>query len=103
MEGSGMLSMVRLRALASLAPRCITVGILHHIHPPVGLQQGRSQLPWARVPSSWEIMLKLQNLLTYFLRHPGDSSFPPQPHPVSRPLVIKPLWLLYMHRAIFLE
>src|ERR1700731_510481 len=103
MEQGCMLHSVGLHPLASLALANIVISILHHVHPPVNFQQCHSQLPWPRVSSCGEVMLKPEHRLMGFLRYPRDPFFSPESHSVSRPLIIKPLWLLYMHCAIFLE
>src|ERR1700720_4135377 len=103
MEWGCALRSVGLHSLACLAPTNIAIGILHHVHPPVNFQQSCFQLPWPRVSSCGEVMLKPEDCLTGFFRYPRDPSLLPESHSVSHPLIIKPLWLLYMHRTIFLE
>src|ERR1700720_3272848 len=99
MEWGCALRSIGLHLLASLAPSNIAFSILHHVHPPVNLQQRHSQLPWPWVSSSGEVMLKPEDCLTGFLGYPCDPSFSPESHSVLCPLIIKPLWLLYMHCA----
>src|ERR1700731_3333390 len=101
-EQGSMLGAVRLRLLACFAPPCIVISILYHVHPPVGLQQCGSQLLWAWVPCTREIMLKTEDHFVSFCWHPHDPSLSPSCL-ILHPLIIKPLWLLHMYCTVFLE
>src|ERR1700731_2170347 len=102
-EWGSTLGAVGLRLLACFAPPCIAISILYHVHPPVGLQQCSSQFPWAWVPCTREIMLKTEDHFASFCWHPCDPSLSPESCPIPCPLIIKPLWLLHMYCAVFLE
>src|ERR1700730_12070405 len=94
---------VRFDLLASLAPTSIAISILYHVHPPVSFQQCCPQLLWPGVSHCREVMLKLEDCLSGLLWYPSGPSLSPESHLVSCPLIIKPLWLLYMCHTIFLE
>src|ERR1700720_1436098 len=102
-EQGSMLGMVRFHLLAHLAPTGITLSILYHVDPPVGLQESALHLPCTRVSSSREVVLMAQNTLSYLCWHPSNAAISPQSSAVPHPSIVELIWLAYMYCTIFLE
>ena len=64
-EWGSTLGMIRLHLLAGLTSTDITVHILCHVHPPVGLQESALHLPRTRVSSSREVVIRLGLTITF--------------------------------------
>src|ERR1700731_894194 len=102
-EWGSTLSAIRLHPLASLTSTDISVHILYHVHPPVGLQESTLHLLRTRVSSSREVVFMVENTLSYLCWHPCNAAISSESCAVPRPSIIKFVWLGDIYRAIFLE
>src|ERR1700730_16163271 len=73
-EWGSTLGMIRLHLLAGLTSTDITVHILCHVHPPVGLQESALHLPRTRVSSSREVVIRLGLTITQLNRKVNDDN-----------------------------